>query len=505
VTFEARQYQDEDVDFGMNHGKDDRPIHVSPTGSGKTVLQAKTAKRELDRGNYTAILTPRGEIFDQTKGIAAEICGINNIGTLRAGKEWNQSKPIHVVSWPTLIARIKRSKAWFPDVQRVLVDECHLSTAPKMLEVLKHYAPRAIVDGYTATPARANGMGLGQYYTELHHVTSVRQLVKDGYLCPMEYWAGAAPDVKGIPIRRGDFEQKELGKRSVVLVGDVVDNWLRLASDRHSIVFAVDIAHAEALCDRFIRVGIKAAVIHSRMQQEDRDDIVLRFKAQEIQVLVNVGIATYGFDSPSVSCVVQARPTKSIVLHLQMLGRGMRPGLGKTCLVLDHGGNVRRLGQADDLFRWRLDQGKQACENWSRREESGERGETQTHECQDCHHLFSASRVCPKCGWSVPFSKRDVASTSENLVRISGQLVEPLPDGFPNHEFLYRMLKFYGAEKGYKPGWATAKFKDIAGAWPERDWTDLSGIPPTKRVVGHITKEARTYAIRRSYAERKTA
>lgn len=503
---ELRKYQQESVDWAFNHGKDNRPIHVAPTGAGKSWIQIFTAIREMDRGNRTAILTPRGEIFDQTRRMAAQVCGEGNIGTLRAGHEWNSSKPIHIVSWPTLTSRIRRSKAWFPEVERLLVDEVHLSMAPRMLEILKHYAPRAIVDGYTATPARQTGRGLGQYFTELHHVTSVRQLVKEGFLCKTEYWGGAEPDMKGVKIRQGDFENKETSKRSVVLVGDVVDNWLRLANDRHTIVFAVDVAHAEALADRFVRVGIKAEVIHSRLSQETRDERVARFKALQSQVLVNVGIATYGFDAPETNCVVLARPTKSIVLHLQMLGRGMRPKPdGSVCLVLDHGGNVRRLGQADDLFRWRLDQGKQACENWSRMEGSGEAKESQTHECEQCHYLFSASRVCPKCGWAVPFTKRDVKSTSENLVRISGQLVEPLPDGFPNHEFLYRMLKFYGNEKGYKPGWPSAKFKDIAGAWPERDWANLSGIPPTQRVIGHITKEARTYAIRRSYAERKTA
>ena len=494
LLIEERQYQIDDVNHAMNHGREMRPIHCAPTGSGKTVIQAQVAKRELDRGDTTAILTPRNEIFTQTHSLTSEICGEENVAVLRAkreGESWRVDRPIHIVSWPTLISRTKRSHFWFPKVKRVLVDEAHLSMAPKILEILEHYAPKAIVDGYTATPARMTGKGLGRYFTEIKHVTSVRQLIKDGYLAPVEYWGGATPDMTGIKIRRGDYETGKLSDACVVLVGDCIDNWLRLASDRHTIVFAVDIAHCEMLAHRFRQCGVNAAPLHVRLDQEDRDRTVELFKAEKIQVLVNVSIASYGFDAPSVNCVQICRPTKSIVLHLQMIGRGMRPKPdGSELMVLDHAGNVPAMGMADDLFRWRLDQGRKAT---ARVNKKGEPEELTSHECQECHYIFSQSRVCPRCGWKVPFSKRDVAASEADLVLIGKSLVKRLPEGWPNHEVFYQMLLYQQREHNYAPKWAAAQYKQRCDAWPPFHWNDLAAIPPSKRVRNWLTSRRIAY------------
>jgi superfamily II DNA or RNA helicase len=498
LQIEERQYQAEDVNYAMGHGVNDRVIHCSPTGSGKTIIQALIAQREYQRGNSTAILTPRNEIFDQTARVCRGLVGISKVSTLRAkrvGESWNPVNPVHVVSWPTLIARTRRSDFWFPRVDRVLVDECHLSVAPKILEILHHYAPKARIDGYTATPARLTGRGLGSFFTEIKHVTTVRQLIADGHLAPVEYYGAATPDLTGIKIRRGDYETKKLSKACVELVGDAVDNWLRLARDRHTIVFAVDIAHCEALADRFRQIGVSAAPLHTGMDQGDRDKIVAAFKAQKIQVLVNVSIASYGFDAPSVSCVQVCRPTKSIVLHLQMIGRGMRPKPdGGHCMVLDHAGNVRELGMADDLYRWRLDDGKAACANWSRMEQSGEKDETRTHTCDNCKHIFSRSRVCPKCGWKVPFSKRDVDTKEADLVPIGRNKAQPLPKDWPSYEVFYGMLRHYAQEKGRSLAWVDHRFNDKAKCPPPKDWRNLAMVPPSQRVKNWIISRNIAYA-----------
>jgi len=498
MTIEERTYQSDDVNHAMNHGIERVPIHCAPTGSGKTVIQALIAKREMDRGDDTAILTPRNEIFEQTHSMLNQVCGYNNVATLRAKREgewWDSSKPVHVCSWHTMISRARRTDFFFPKVRRVLVDECHLSMAPKILQILEHYKGNAIVDGYTATPARMTGRGLGQFFSEIKHVTTVRQLIKDGYLAPVEYWGGATPDLHGIKIRRGDYETKKLSDACVTLVGDAVDNWLRLASDRHTIVFAVDIPHCEMLAHKFQQVGIKAASLHVRKTDEQRSEIVEQFKAEQIQVLVNVSIASYGFDAPSVNCIQVCRPTKSIVLHLQMIGRGMRPKSdGSECMVLDHAGNVRDLGQADDLFRWRLDEGKKACENWSKLEASGEEEEAKVNECEQCHHLFSRSRVCPKCGWEMPFTKRDVATTEADLVLIGKSLVKRLPEGWPSHEVFFQMLIHHAQRTNKKPGWVFHTFKKKAGAGAPGHWINMAGVPPDKRIKNYIISRGIAYA-----------
>jgi len=506
MKLKPRQYQDDDVNYAMNHGMDDRVIHCSPTGSGKTIIQVKICKREMDRGDSTAILTPRNEIFDQTLGHAQDHCGYGNVSILRAkrqGEIWNPVSPIHIVSWPTLISRARRSDFWFPKVKRVLVDECHLSMAPKILELLEHYAPKARIDGYTATPARQTGKGLGRFFTEIKHVTSVRRLIADGWLAPCEYWGGATPDLTGIGVSRGDYKNAPLSKVCVTLVGDVVDNWLRLASDRHTIVFAVDIAHCEALHDRFRELGVSSASLHVKKTVEQREEIVQQFKSGEIQVLVNVSIASYGFDAPSVNCIVIARPTKSIVLHLQMIGRGMRPAVTaegdvikapehpgfKTCMILDHASNVTTLGMADDLFRWRLDDGQKAT---ARVNNKGEPEESRSHTCKECGHIFSAQRICPKCGAELPLSKRDVAVQEGDLVRIGKNLAKALPKGWVNHQTFYAMLRHHARENNESQNWARNQFKKKAGVFPEPQWDGEPTRTPDKRVRNYI--QSRKYA-----------
>ena len=518
MIFEDRQYQEDDVTYAMNHGMDDKVIHCSPTGSGKTVIQAKICKREMARGDATAILTPRNEILTQTHTMVSDpdMCGYHNVTILRAKRRdetWNPVAPVHIVSWPTLISRAKRTKFWFPKVKRVLVDEVHLSIAPKILEILEHYAPKAVIDGYTATPARMTGMGLGRFFTEIKHVTTVRQLIKDGHLAPVEYWGGATPDMEGIRIVRGDYEVGKLSRASQKLVGDVVDNWLRLAADKHTIVFAVDIAHCEMLAHKFKSVGIRAAALHVKMDQEDRDRVVADFKAGLIQVLCNVSIASYGFDAPSVNCIVIARKTCSIVLHLQMIGRGMRPAVGedgipirdpehpdfKVLMVLDHAGNVPNLGQADDLFRWSLDAGKKAAVNWTRDPRSGEHEDSASHECEQCHNIFSQSRVCPKCGWKVPFTKKDVEVVEADLVLIGSKKVERLPEGWPSHEVFFAMLAHHAKvrDKPFKDGWPLAKYKEKVGEWPPHHWGGMAMVPPSKRIQNWIRSRDIAYRARR--------
>jgi len=264
------------------------------------------------------------------------------------------------------------------------------------------------------------------------------------------------------------------------------------------------------LAHRFKQVGIRAAALHVRLNQDDRDEVVRQFKAWNlsspgnIQVLVNVSIASYGFDAPSVNCIQICRKTCSVVLHLQMIGRGMRPKVdGSELMVLDHAGNVPSLGQADDLFRWRLDDGKKACENWSKNEESGEADDAKTHECQECHYIFARSRVCPRCGWKVPFAKRDVAATDADLILIGKSLVKRLPDGWPSHEIFYAMLMHHAKRLNYSPKWAAAQFKQRCEVWPPFHWNDLAAIPPNKRVKNWIHSRRIAYAKAREKSDRQ--
>jgi len=528
-VYQDREFQLQGVDYSIETARNHPeliPIMCSPTGSGKTVMQGKVAKHYYDAGDATAILTPRNEIFTQTHGSLSSVIDPYDITCLNADAYWQKWKPVHVVSWPTLTRRTKdRGEKWFPDVKMIQVDECHLSVAPEMIRVLEYYRDKGtIIHGWTATPGRTTGLGLGSFYTNIKHVTTTKRLVAEGYLTPCEYWGGKIPDLQQVRIRMGEYETKSSAQAAMVIVGDVVDNWLRLASDRHTIVFAVDIAHAEALADRFLKSGVSAAALHNKQLGGTRAEIVRKFKAGEIQVLVNVTIASYGFDAPTVNCIVAARPTKSIVLWLQMLGRGMRVMYGSgfdlstiegrlaaiaagptpECMVLDHADNMRLLGKAEDLYRWKLNAKTKAGLNWTRHEEDkeGER-EDRDNTCvnPECGWIFSGQRICPKCGTELPFTKRDVEVVEADLVRISGKLVEPLGEGWPDHKEFYLMLRYYGELKGRKEGWAAVQFNKKAKVWPEDNWKNEKTIKPNKRIQNWIT--SRNIAFARSRARNK--
>ncbi len=490
--FEDRQYQTDAIEYIINEPDDRRPILCAPTGSGKTVVVAKLAKHYLDQGKTFGFLTPREEILWQNHGVTQEICGVTNVSVFKSGESWRAWLPIHIISWPTLRARAAKQNLLWPDVDVLAIDECHLALSKMMVErVLPHYEDNTKIFGVTATPARKSGKGLGQYFTNIKHVTTVRQLIKDGYLAPCEYWGGKMADLSGVGMSRGDYNEKQLAEASAPLVGDVIENWARLASSRHTIVFAVDVAHCEALTERFQQAGVKAAALHIHKTPERRHQINEAFKRRDIQVLVNVTIASYGYDAPSVDCIVLARPTKSVVLWLQMIGRGMRPHPGKDfCMIIDHTGGVRDpdLGYADDLRRWRLDNRKRASANWSRddRNEKKEEGEDKAHECEECRYVFSRSLVCPKCGWEIPLPKRDIEATQADLVRISRLRKDGPKEEWPDTKSFYLMLRHHAARKRYKPAWARYKYEERIGCMPLRTWDKAPTVVPSVLVANWI-------------------
>ncbi len=503
MTFETRQYQVEDIEYGINHGPEITPIHCIATGGGKTYCQAMIAKHEFDAGNAVGIVTPREEIFDQTHNVAAEIIGAKNLTKLMAGHHWRPYQPVHIISWDTLTARVKRSENWFPSIRRLIVDEAHLSLSPLKMKVLEYYRDKGvIIDGYTATPARKTGRGLGSFYTNIKNVISVRQLIEQGYLAPCEYWGAKLIDTSGVRKNAGDYNTTELAKRTKLRHGDMVDAWGELASDRHTIVFAVNVADCEALTDRYRQAGVRAVALHSSMSKERRRQNDKAFREGKAQVLVNVGIASYGYDSPKVDCIQLGRPTKSLVLWLQMIGRGMRPAAGKDhCMVIDHTGGLRdpELGYADELRRWHLDERKKGTTNWSRdgRNERKEKDEPKRHECSNCQHHFSGQLICPHCGTEVPLPKKEVEYTDCEFVRYSRQREDKQRQGIPDDLTFFLMLRHFAHSRGMRLAWAAYRFKEARGFMPPRAWNSQGMIPPTVRVSNWAHSQVIAFSRRR--------
>ena len=193
-------------------------------------------------------------------------------------------------------------------------------------------------------------------FDDLIEVASTAELTEKGYLVPARYFSIAEPDMARVAIVAGDYQVKGAEQVMAPLLGDIVETWLSRAGGRRTAVFCMSVAHSVSLRAFFAQAGVRAEHVDGTTPNGEREAIFARFASGETQVLCNVLVASIGFDLPALDCIVLARPTKSLVMYLQMLGRGLRPAPGKSdCLILDHSGCVRRLGFAADERFWTLD------------------------------------------------------------------------------------------------------------------------------------------------------
>ena len=280
------------------------------------------------------------------------------------------------------------------------------------------------------------------------------------------------------------------------LVGDIVETWLERAHLRRTVVFAVSVDHSRALRVEFLNAGVCAEHVDATTPQAERDAVFARFTSGKTQVLVNCQLATYGFDLPELSCVVLARPTQSLMLYLQMIGRGLRIADGKAnCLILDHAGNVHRHGFATDSRLWTLEGDRALVSNASQHKRAAV-AEAKVRDCPECAAVFAESRACPSCGYCFEPAGKRVHTLDGELVEVGSHLAPEEQDRL----VFYGELKGYAEERGYQSGWAWHKFRERYQLPPPRDWESASILRPTVQTRRWIL--SRTIAWRKSQTSR---
>jgi superfamily II DNA or RNA helicase len=439
---------------------------VLPTGAGKTVVAAELIRRTVARGERALFLAPRRELVTQASRQLARI-GVAH-GLLLAGCEDRQDlfARVQVASLDTLQSRlVRRKRIALPSFELVIVDEAHLSITAARTALLSHW-PDALRVGLTATPTRKDGRALGLVYQQIIEPTTVADLTREGFLVPARYLSVSEPDLQRVRVVAGDYHAGELeaAVNQPKLVGDIVAHSLRHAADRRTVVFASSIAHSVALATEFTRAGVAAEHVDAGTEQAMRDEIFERFRTGRTQVLCNCFLASYGFDLPELSCVVLARPTRSLMLYLQMVGRGLRPADGKSdCLVLDHSGCVHRHGFAADPRAWTLD-GAMALTTPV--QTARKPNELKMIDCPECAAVFAGSRVCPECGYCL-------TPVGKQIVTLDGELIEigaHLPPEEQDRLQWYAELLGIAAERRHKPGWAAYSFREKFGHWPPNEF-----------------------------------
>jgi DNA repair protein RadD len=419
----------------------------APTGFGKTLTAAHIIRRALDRGKRVAFCVPRVTLIDQTTAaFVAE--GIRAVGVMQGYHPLtDREQPVQVCSAQTL-ARRRR-----PDVDLVIVDEAH--EHHKSIFRWMADCPAIPFVGLSGSPW---SRGLGE-------------LIDQGYLADFVAYAPSDPDLSDVSTRAGEFAQDELADAMdrTSIVGDIVETWTKRGDNRPTVAFCVNRNHAKHVAERFEEAGVAVEYVDGETSREDRERIFSRFKSGETKILVSVGVLTTGFDA-DVRAIIDAQPTKSRILFVQKIGRGLRTAPGKDkCIIIDHAGNHLRLGRVTDIHQAHLDDGRKR-EGSANKEE---RAEPLPKLCPECKAVLACkARACSACGAKI-IAVTEVRETDGELVefgsRKSGARKPPEID----KETFYAELKWVQRKKGHQSGWCWHKFKErFRGEQPPR-WFEM--------------------------------
>lgn len=438
-----------------------RVMLALPTGAGKTRVAAEIVKGARAKGNRVLFVVPAVSLVDQTV-TAFWQQGITEVGVIQADHPMtNWSKPVQVASVQTLQRRT------IPDADVVVIDEAHSWFAMFGTWMSDPAWAKVPFIGLSATPWTK---GLGKHYERLIVGATMRELIDAGFLSPFRVFAPSHPDLDGVRTLAGDFHEGDLSKAmdKPQLVADVVDTWKRLSDRRPTLCFAVDRAHAKSLQRKFQETGIAAGYIDAYTTSDERERIRRDFHRRSIDVVCNVGCLTTGIDW-DVRCIILARPTKSEMLYVQIVGRGLRTAEGKdTCLILDHSDTTQRLGFVTDIHHEALDDGTPRGTAKPR-----ERKAALPKECPSCSYLKPAKVAeCPACGFK--------AEVQSDLEAEDGELVEVgKPKAAVDRETKQRwwsMLLHVARSRGHKEGWAAHKYREKFGVWP-RNMNNIAREP----------------------------
>jgi len=464
----------------------------APTGAGKTVIATKLVSLAREKGNKILFLANRRELISQAKDTMS-MFGIQ-AGIIMAGEEPDFNSPIQIASMQTYVRRMDLDdlslNPWFHDADLIIVDEAHGSVSPSYRKILDSYSGTTVSIGLTATPCRGDGRGLGEYYDDIVATTDIGELMTEGYLVHVRYFVPSTPDLEKIKTIAGDYDKKELGKRmdQKKLVGNIVENWLKIAPNRQTIIFAVNIKHSLHIVDSFTNIGIKAEHVDAKTPTDERSAILKRLREGDTQIVSNVGILTEGFDFPAASCIVLARPTKSLGLYLQMAGRGLRTFERKKDMVLiDHGGCVENHGLLEWGREWSVN-GKEKA--WKDKKKDGKNKRQSV--CRVCTQVFSGLSKCPDCNTPLKSFGREIAIIESDLKEIS-----PKKATVGDKRVFLGMLKYWVArQKNNNPKRINGSFRGRYGVWPHHSYKDVCPIEPDNAFLSYMRHQAIKYAKR---------
>jgi superfamily II DNA or RNA helicase len=329
------------------------PCVVGPTGSGKTVMIAETVRRALERGEKALVTCHRGEILSQIMMSLYRHLGI--IPQVITSGNTTPLANVTVAMIPTLVRRPR----WIELMRgrTLLFDECHHCIAPSYSRLIERIQPSRWA-GFTATPITPSGGGLGRAgFTNLVEGPQPRWLMDNGFLCDYRLYGGRNEiDTTGVHTRGGDFVVSELQERVVAVSGHILRDWRQYnPTGASTIAVGISVEHTHELCRVYRAAGISAAVVDGTTPKNSRDRIFSDFRKGHITVLCACAVVDEGLDVPEATCLQLLRPTRSLRLWKQLIGRVLRPAEEKEhAIIIDHGGSWRELPLPDEEIEWSL-------------------------------------------------------------------------------------------------------------------------------------------------------
>jgi len=417
---------------------------VSPTGSGKTVMFCYLAQAVTAKGRSVYILVHREELVDQVSKTLIDF-GVPH-GFIAAGRPITV-QPVMVCSVFTLANRVQD----YPRPDMVIVDEAHHAAGGSTWARVLGFWSQSYKLRVTATPIRLDGKPID--YQVMVEGPTVAQLIERGDLCRFRMFT--PPVVLGkLRMRMGDFVKSDIAAAvdKPSITGDAVSHYKKLANGKRAIVFCISLEHAQHVAEAFQAEGFSAERIDGGMDRAKRKALVRRFSTGNLQVMTSCDLVSEGFDLPAIECAILLRPTASLGLYLQQVGRALRTFPGKEeAIILDHAGNAGRHGLPDDDREWKPEPDVPG-------KAKKKKPVTSVRTCGEC---FAASRPgslnCPYCGFAFPVEARVVPVKGGDLEEIGDDVERRMKVEARREVGMAKGLSGLLAlekSRGYRPGWA---------------------------------------------------
>lgn len=424
-----------------------RVILNAPTGFGKTVVGGSICKGGLEKGRRIVVLVHRIEILEQFYQT------FRKFGICPTLIQPGQKVLYHDQFYLGMVETFRRRITSYDILNQIqpdllICDEVHWGSYESIIE---RFGGQVI--GFTATPKASSGQELNQYFDDCACPIKVSELIRDKYLLPGRTFS-IEHDFSGVKLSGQDFNIKQLHEefKKPKLFTGVLEEYEKHAKGRKAIVYSVNIEHSRATASLFYERGYRIYCIDANTPE--REDLMHSFRSSEDGILFNVGIATTGFDEPSVGCIIENYATAQITKHVQVVGRGARPdGVMDDFIIIDMGRNYMRHGLYGEDVDWIAIFNNPKLGK-SKREES----QISNMECRECGAIIKTKYThCPYCDTKVRESDREAVTLEKGTTKeIREYKIKTLPvhlrDKRPSQMNMSELYEF-ASHMGYNKKW----------------------------------------------------